>query len=121
MAPDEGLAEATHPLDWNSNSLHRNETEQIFKVLEGNFVRALWTTGPASVLGCIVIVCLVNRIPRVRFMVIMFIVLAIVFAILGGSLFDVYETSHHDVTVVFYAISLFLVSGTRENIYRRTC
>ncbi|OAG01995.1 MFS general substrate transporter, partial [Paraphaeosphaeria sporulosa] len=110
VASDGDLDDAKHPLDWNSNSLPHDETQPIFEVLEGNFVRALWTTGPASVLGCIVILCLVNRVPRVRFMVIMFVVLAIVFAILGGSLFSVYETSHHDVTVVFYAISLFLMN-----------
>jgi PHS family inorganic phosphate transporter-like MFS transporter len=114
VAADENSNEATHPLDWNSNSLPHNETQPIFQVLEGNFKRALWTTGPASVLGCIAFLCLVNRVPRVRFLVVMFVVLAIVFAILGGSLFDVYETSHHDVTVVFYAISLFLVSLNGE-------
>jgi len=82
----------------------------IYLQLENNFTRALRTTGPASVTGCFLILLLINRVPRVRFMVCIFIVLAVVFAILGGSLFDVYETNHHDVTVVFYAIALFLIN-----------
>jgi len=84
--------------------------QPIYQVLEQNFIRALYTTVPASVTGCLLILFLVNRVPRVRFMVVMFIILAVILGITGGSLFSVYETGEHGVTVAFYAISLFLMN-----------
>ena len=107
---DEGSDNSTHPFDWNSNFLPHNGTQPIYQVLEGNFVHALYTTAPASVIGCLLMLFFINRVPRVRFMVCIFIVLAVIFIIVGGSLFRVYETSDHDVTVVFYAISMFLIN-----------
>jgi PHS family inorganic phosphate transporter-like MFS transporter len=107
---DEGSYNATRPYDWNSNSLSHKDTQAIYRVLEGNFLRALYTTAPASVCGCLLFLLIVNRVPRVRFMVCIFMMLAAIFAILGGTLFSVYATNHHDVIVVFYAISLFLIN-----------
>jgi PHS family inorganic phosphate transporter-like MFS transporter len=110
LPSDEESYNATRPYDWNSNSLSHKDTQAIYRVLEGNFLRALYTTAPASVCGCLLFLLIVNRVPRVRFMVCIFMMLAAIFAILGGTLFSVYATNHHDVTVVFYAISLFLIN-----------
>ncbi|KAF2728897.1 MFS general substrate transporter [Polyplosphaeria fusca] len=96
--------------DWNSPAFNTTGLDQpIYQVLERNFTNALYTTTPASIVGCSLFLLLVNRLPRVRFMACIFVALAVIFAITGGSLFNVYETSKHNVTVVFYAISLFLL------------
>lgn len=81
----------------------------FYEHLDNNFVNAMRTIAPASIMGCLLILLLVNRQPRVRFMAVLFVVLAVVFAITGGSLMSVYEKEDHSVTVVFYAISLFLL------------
>jgi PHS family inorganic phosphate transporter-like MFS transporter len=107
--PDKGSSNRTNH-EWNSNTMVHNGAQPIYQVLEGNFVRALLTVAPASIAGSLFFLVLAKRVPRVRFMVCIFIILAILFAILGGSLFKVYETSDHAVTVVFYAISLFLIN-----------
>ncbi|CAI6336119.1 unnamed protein product [Periconia digitata] len=100
------------PFDWNSNllPLPKERNQAIYQVLETNFRHALYTTVPASIVGCFVILLFVNRVPRVRFMVTTFVFLAAIFTVVGSSLFRVYETKDHGVTIVFYAISMFLIN-----------
>jgi PHS family inorganic phosphate transporter-like MFS transporter len=82
----------------------------IYQSMESNLIHALYTTVPASITGCVLILIFVNHLPRVTIMVTIFALLGGVFIITGGSMFNVYETSQHTVSVVFYAISLFLLN-----------
>jgi PHS family inorganic phosphate transporter-like MFS transporter len=108
-ATSSGFTTASDMLDWESNLLQPNQT--IYDALKGNAVRALYTVPISSVLGCVFILIFINYIPRATALAWTFFTLALLFAITGGSLFAVYETNHHDLTVVFYAFALFVFNA----------
>lgn len=98
----------SHPFDWNSG--FASQDQNIYDALLGDATRALYTIPISGIAGSVVFICLVNYIPRVIVLRWTFVVLAIVFALAGSTLTNVYETSNHSLTVVFYAFALCILN-----------
>lgn len=98
----------TKVFDWNSG--FASQDDNIYDALLGDATRALYTIPISGVCGSVIFLLLVNYIPRVTILRWTFVVLAILFAIAGSSLFAVYETNHHSVTIVFYAFALCILN-----------
>lgn len=94
--------------DWNSDL--SNPNENIYDVLDGDGMRALYTISISSILGSVVFLCAVNYIPRVTALRWMFFALAGLFVITGASLWKVYETNDHSETIVLYTLSLLILN-----------
>jgi MFS transporter, PHS family, inorganic phosphate transporter len=94
--------------DWNSG--FASQDENIYDALLGDATRALYTIPLSGIFGSVVFLLLVNYIPRVTVLRLMFVLLAALFAIAGSSLIAVYETSHHSLTIAFYAFALCILN-----------
>lgn len=97
-----------HPFDWNSG--FGSQDQNIYDALLGDAKRALYTIPISGITGSVVFICLVNYIPRVIVLRWTFVALAIVFALAGSTLTNVYETNNHSLTVVFYAFALCILN-----------
>lgn len=92
--------------DWRANLASPNET--IWNALNGDARRALYTIPISSVLGSVIIVTLINLLPRVTFLAMTFLALAGLFLITGGTLIAAYGGANYGVTIAFYSLALFV-------------
>jgi MFS transporter, PHS family, inorganic phosphate transporter len=90
---------------WNPNPAQPNAT--IFEVLRENAKQNLITVCIGSLLGSILLIMIINYIPRKKFLMWSFIWLAILFAVTGGSFFSVFHTDFHAVSIVLVALCHF--------------
>jgi PHS family inorganic phosphate transporter-like MFS transporter len=90
---------------WNSNPAKPNAT--IYQVLKDDATQNLITVCIGSVLGSILLIMVINHVPRKQFLMWSFIWLAALFAITGGSFFSVFHTDLHAVSIVLIALCHF--------------
>ncbi|KAH8701555.1 major facilitator superfamily domain-containing protein, partial [Talaromyces proteolyticus] len=108
-------------------------TETIYDVLKSDGTQYIITVSIGSVIGSVVLIKLIDYVPRKALMMWTFISLAILFAVIGGSLFSVEYSNMHAVTITLYVLSqlafnlgpnalTFLISAEIfQTRYRATC
>ena len=94
--------------DWQAGLAKQDDN--IYDALYGDATRALYMISGPAILGSVIFLLFVNRIPRVFFLKCMFLALAFIFAVTGSTLFFVFDTAQHDVTVVFYSLAIFFLN-----------
>jgi MFS transporter, PHS family, inorganic phosphate transporter len=94
------------PPDWETDPDH--PAYSIYQVLVQDAQQSAITVSIGSVVGSLVLLKVIDYVPRKTFMVWSFLALAALLAITGGSLFGVFRTNEHAVTIVFYALSQFV-------------
>jgi len=90
---------------WNPNPAKPNAT--IYQVLRENAKQNLITVCIGSLLGSILLIMIINHVPRRQFLMWSFAWLAVLFAITGGSFFSVFHTDFHAVSIVLIALCHF--------------
>jgi MFS transporter, PHS family, inorganic phosphate transporter len=98
----------SNPDDWDTELTQPNPT--IYQVLTNNSVLSMRIISTGAVCGSLAIVGVINFAHRGKFMALIFLLLATVFLIAGGSLFasTVYQAKSHNLTVACYSIAQFL-------------
>ncbi|KAJ2986204.1 hypothetical protein NUW58_g5139 [Xylaria curta] len=91
----------------SSNSLKcgPDPSRGIYEVLEESIVRNIIAISSGTLPGSILILFAIDYVPRVTWMVWTFVALAVLFAINGITLFFVFGTDKHVVTIVLYVLA----------------
>jgi PHS family inorganic phosphate transporter-like MFS transporter len=97
--PDAGCNNAT----WQADPAQPNIT--IYEMLKQDSIRNMITGSSGTLSGSIIILLAINYVPRVTWMAWMFVVLAGLFAINGGTFFVTYETDKHALTIILYVLA----------------
>ena len=90
---------------WNSKS--QSAGRSIYHTLRENAIENITTVGVSSLFGSIMLLFIINYIPRKQFLMYSFLWLAALFFITGASIFYVYETDMHAVSIVLIALCHF--------------
>jgi PHS family inorganic phosphate transporter-like MFS transporter len=95
-----------NPFDVESN---------IYQELYGNALRYAVTITVGSLIGSSVMIVLINKLPRKGWLIISFLILALLFLIMGATLQAVEFHPSHWFTVIFYIICQFFSTGVRTS------
>ncbi len=87
---------------WNPNPALPNAT--IYEVLRENAIQSLLTVNIANIFGSVLLVMVINYVPRKELHMWSFLWLSVLLFITGGSFFSVFHTDFHAVTIMFVAI-----------------
>lgn len=90
---------------WNSKP--ESDDRSIYWTLRRNGIENITTVGISSLCGSILLIFIINYIPRKQFLVYSFLWLAALFFVTGGSIFSVYHTEMHAVSIVLIALCHF--------------
>ncbi|KAI1112284.1 MFS general substrate transporter [Nemania sp. NC0429] len=90
---------------WNTNAAHPEYG--IYQVLRENAVYNLATVCIGSVIGSILLILIIDYVPRKQFLTYSFLWLAALFIITGGSFFAVFHNDLHGITIVLIALCHF--------------
>jgi MFS transporter, PHS family, inorganic phosphate transporter len=90
---------------WNPNASRPDAS--IFEALRDNAVQNLITVCIGSMSGCLLLLLIIDYIPRKEFLMFSFIWLAALFFVTGGSFFSVFHNDFHAVTIVLVALCHF--------------
>jgi len=93
------------PPSWNTNP---TEAKTIYDVLYTNGIQSIETVSVASLIGSILFIFVVDYFPRREWLIISFLLQAVLFIITGGSFYAVFHKNSHSVTVTLVAICHFL-------------
>jgi PHS family inorganic phosphate transporter-like MFS transporter len=85
-------------------------TIDIYSMIELDAMRNLQTISTGTLPGSIIILIIIDLVPRATWMTWMFVALGSLFAITGGTLFTAYETEKHAMTIVFYVLAQLLLN-----------
>ncbi|KAI8949319.1 major facilitator superfamily domain-containing protein [Xylaria longipes] len=77
----------------------------IYKTLQQNMVHNIITISTGALPGSIIILCAVDYVPRVTWMMWTFIALAALFAVNGGTFFIAFQTDKYALTIVLYVLA----------------
>ncbi|KAF2114308.1 major facilitator superfamily domain-containing protein [Lophiotrema nucula] len=88
---------------WNSDFSDPDAT--IYKVLKQDIERSMITISIGSLIGSLVLLKLIKYVPRSTWLAWSFVVLAILFAVAGGSFFRAYQSGLHALTLALYIFS----------------
>ncbi|KAI1095290.1 MFS general substrate transporter [Rostrohypoxylon terebratum] len=91
---------------WRSDPAQPNIT--IYNMLQQDSLRNIMTISSGALPGSIVILLAVDYLPRTTWMGWMFVALAALFAINGGTFFVTYETDTHALTMTLYVLAQFV-------------
>ncbi|RYP73894.1 hypothetical protein DL771_003336 [Monosporascus sp. 5C6A] len=109
----EGIQEEDHGPDqrcngdaWRSDISWPNIT--IFETLEQNCIRNIETISSGALPGSIVALLAIDYLPRTTWTAWMFVALAALFAINGGTFFVTFMTDKHALTITLYVLAQFI-------------
>ncbi|XDG03127.1 hypothetical protein ABKA04_002742 [Annulohypoxylon sp. FPYF3050] len=91
---------------WRADPAQPNIT--IYDMLEQDSLRNIMTISSGALPGSIVILLAIDYLPRTTWMGWMFVALAALFAINGGTFFVTYETDKHALTMTLYVLAQFV-------------
>jgi PHS family inorganic phosphate transporter-like MFS transporter len=91
--------------NWNPNDAKPHAS--IFEALRDNAVQSLITVCIGSVSGCVMLLLLIDYVPRRQFLMYSFIWMAALFFVTGGSFFAVFHNDLHAVSIVLVALAHF--------------
>lgn len=91
---------------WKSDPAQPNIT--IFDMLEQNCIRNIETISSGALPGSIVALLAIDYLPRTTWMSWMFVALAGLFAINGGTFFVTFMTDMHALTITLYVLAQFI-------------
>jgi PHS family inorganic phosphate transporter-like MFS transporter len=90
---------------WNTIPSHPEYS--IYDVLLNNAIQNLATVCTGSLLGSILLLLIIDYIPRKEFLSYSFLWMAALFFVTGGSFFGVFQNDLHAVTIVLVALCHF--------------
>jgi PHS family inorganic phosphate transporter-like MFS transporter len=99
-APEYNFANSTLA-DWQTT----DPTKSIYDVLKSDGIQYIITVSIGSVVGSFILIKLIDYVQRKALLMWSFIILAVLFAVIGGSLFAVEYTDMHAVTITLYVLS----------------
>ncbi|KAI0425815.1 major facilitator superfamily domain-containing protein [Xylaria sp. FL1042] len=85
-----------------------NQTTEIYQTLRQNIIQNIATISSGTLPGSIVILFAIDYVPRVTWMAWMFVALAALFAVNGGTSFIAFETDKNALTIVLYVLAQFI-------------
>ncbi|KAI1454121.1 MFS general substrate transporter [Annulohypoxylon moriforme] len=91
---------------WRADPARPNIT--IYEMLEQDSIRNIITISSGALPGSIVILLAIDYLPRTTWMGWMFVALAALFAINGGTFFVTFETDKHALTMTLYVLAQFV-------------
>jgi MFS transporter, PHS family, inorganic phosphate transporter len=101
-----GIPDTTKPVpSWQSNQVY--PASNIYDVLRTNATQNLITVCIGSLTGSILLLLIINYVPRKQFLMYSFIWLAALFFVTGISFFSVFHTHNHAVSIVLVALCHF--------------
>ncbi|KAI0466303.1 major facilitator superfamily domain-containing protein [Xylaria cf. heliscus] len=80
----------------------------IYRTLQENIVHNIITISTGALPGSIIILCAIDYVPRVTWMMWTFVALAALFAVNGGTFFIAFQTDKHALTIVLYVLAEIL-------------
>jgi PHS family inorganic phosphate transporter-like MFS transporter len=90
------------PVDEWQNPSNPNQT--IYELLRTEGIRSIITISIGSMLGSIILIKVINYIPRKSWLAWSFVVMAALFAIIGGSYFRAADSDLHALTITLYVL-----------------
>ena len=90
---------------WNPNAAQPDAS--IYEALRNNAVQNLVTVCAGSLAGCILLLLIIDYVPRKQFLVYSFIWLAVLFFVTGGSFFSVFHNDFHAASIVLVGLCHF--------------
>lgn len=91
----------------------------IYETLKRDGIRSIITISVGSLLGSIVIIKVINYVPRKAWLAWSFVGIALLFAIAGGTYFAAANSDMHALTIVFYVLAQLLFNlGKRFSILK---
>ncbi|KAI2468397.1 MFS general substrate transporter [Annulohypoxylon bovei var. microspora] len=101
------LGEATcNNTSWRADPAQPNIT--IYEMLQQDSLRNIMTISSGALPGSITILLAIDYLPRTTWMGWMFVALAVLFAINGGTFFVTFETDKHALTMTLYVLAQFV-------------
>ena len=76
----------------------------IYDILLADAKEAIITTSIGSLVGSLILIKIINYIPRKTILAWSFVVLAVLLAVTGSTFFKAFETDLHALTIVFYVL-----------------
>lgn len=98
--PEYGFSNSTL-VDWQTT----NPNKSIYDVLKSDGIQYIITVSIGSVVGSFALIKLIDYVQRKTLLMWSFTILAVLFAVIGGSLFAVEYTDMHAVTITLYVLS----------------
>jgi PHS family inorganic phosphate transporter-like MFS transporter len=96
---------ANNTPDWQNPS---DPNETIYEVLKQDGIRSIITISVGSMLGSIILIKMINYVPRKAWLTWSFIGMAVLFAIVGGTYFKAADSDLHALTLVLYVLCQLL-------------
>ncbi|KAH6657088.1 hypothetical protein BKA67DRAFT_688448 [Truncatella angustata] len=93
---------------WLDESWHADPARpcvSIYEILKQDSIRNIITVSTGTVTGSVVLLFSINYIPRVTWMGWMFVALAALFAVNGGTFFVTFESDKHALTMTLYVLA----------------
>lgn len=90
--------------DWENPA----DPQSIYETLRTDGIRSIITISIGSMLGSIILIKVINYIPRRSWLAWSFVGMSVLFAVIGGSYFKVANTNLHAVTITLYVLSQLL-------------
>lgn len=94
--------------------------KQIYNVLFENAKQYIITISTGSILGSVALILLIDKIPRIKWLIGSFIILALFFMITAATLSTVEFTPTHSLTIVFYTICQFFFNFGTCLVHKRS-
>jgi len=88
-------------LDWADPS---EPNQSIYDTLKAEGIRSIITISIGSMLGSIILIKIINYIPRKAWLAWSFVGMAVLFAVVGGSYFKVADSNLHALTITLYVL-----------------
>jgi MFS transporter, PHS family, inorganic phosphate transporter len=86
--------------DWQS----ADPIVNIYHILKLDAIQYIYTVSIGSVVGSLLLIKLIDYVPRKALLIVSFLLLAALFFVVGGTLFAVEYTNQHALTIVLYAL-----------------
>ncbi len=96
---------ADNTQDWQNPS---DPNQTIYEVLRLDGIRSIITISVGSMLGSIILIKMINYIPRQAFLKWSFVGMAVLFAVIGGTYFRAANSDLHALTLVLYVLCQLL-------------
>lgn len=91
--------------DWQNPS---DPTLGIYETLKVDSIRAIITVSIGSLLGGIILIKLINYVPRKAWLTWSFVGMMVLFAVVGGTYFKAANSDLHALTIVLYVLCQLL-------------
>lgn len=97
--PVTDIQKATETPDWANPS---DPGLSIYETLKQDGIRSIITVSVGSMLGSIILIKVINYVPRKAWLTWSFVAMAVLFAVVGGSYFKAANSDLHALTIVLY-------------------